>query len=174
MQTLQTLANSFEMPSDFMQCLGNLWFPRTYGHVLCVDSLLGLLEQLFWKIPTLAGESMALFFFYRKSEKGFRGFTIFAFPCCLFVTSFLFLVFLLIYLLFFLKTCIFFACVNWPWAFQTIFLPARLFLAQTFFKFFCCSTATKSQAEIALSPPGVFAVLLFLVCTGPEKAMTMT
>lgn len=105
MQTLQTLANSFEMPSDFMQ------FPRIYGHVLCVDSLLGLLEQLFWKIPTLAGESMALFFFYRKSEKGFRGFTIFAFPC-LFVTSFLFLVFLLIYLLFFLKTCVFFAWVN--------------------------------------------------------------
>lgn len=58
--------------------------------------------------------------------------------------------------------------------FKASFYLLGYFLPQTFFRFFCCSTPTKSQSEIALSPPEVFAVLLFLVWTGLEKEMSMT
>lgn len=53
-----------------MQYLGSHRQPAgCHRHVLCADSLLGLLEQLLWEIPTFTGENMAFIFSFIDNQK---------------------------------------------------------------------------------------------------------
>ena len=158
------LADRFETPSVFMQCLGNNRWPAGWHRVVpWATGLLVLLERLFWKIPCTSRSEwcgFGCFFFLIDNQKRdsedlmplpFRIFSLLVF--FLFSSYFTFWRYLLVL----------FAWVDLPWVLQTVLLPAGLFLPQTFSKL-CALPLSKSQPELALSPSDALAVALFPVC----------